>query len=155
MLKRFVECLSLALETLRTHKFRSALTVLGVVIGTATVMTVAAFISGLDQQFQKLVDSFAGKHSVFIFKFDPTFDGGDQEERMRKPLTLQDAIAIRDTCPAIEYVSPRVSPWDTEMRVHANGEEVWSVNGQCAGVWPDYGRMETTGVEKGRFFNEA
>src|SRR5688572_25267150 len=104
MIRRFTECLWLALDTLRTHKFRSLLTVLGVVIGTCTVMTVAAFISGLDQQFGKMIDSFVGRRSVFVFKFDPTFNGGNSpEERMRKALTLEDAIALKEGCSALEY----------------------------------------------------
>jgi putative ABC transport system permease protein len=155
MFKRFAECFWLALDTLRTNKFRSMLTILGVVIGTCTVMTVAGFISGLDQQFSKMIDSFVGRRSVFVFKFDPTFNGGNSpEERMRKALTLDDAIALKESCPSLELVTPRVSPWDADLRVHANGEEIWSINGQCAGVWPEYGRMDTASVDQGRFFNE-
>lgn len=155
--RRTTESVALAFDTLRSHKFRSTLTVLGVVIGTATVMTVAAFISGLDGQFEKLIDSFAGRHSVFVFKFDPTFNHGNNltpEERKRKNLTIDDAEALRAGCPSIQYVSARVSPWDADLKVAANGVELWSVNGQCAGVEPDFGRMETAGVENGRFFNE-
>jgi len=155
-LRRTTESVALAFDTLRTHKFRSTLTVLGVVIGTAPVMTVAAFISGLDSQFEKLIDSFAGRHSVFVFKFDPTFNHGSNltpEERKRKNLTIEDAEALRE-CASIQYVSSRVSPWDADLKVAANGMELWSVNGQCAGVEPDYGRMETAGVDLGRFFNE-
>jgi putative ABC transport system permease protein len=156
-LRRITESVALAFDTLRTNKFRSALTILGVVIGTATVMTVAAFISGLDSQFEKLIDSFAGRHSVFVFKFDPTFNHGSNltpEERKRKNLTIEDAEALRQECASVQYVSARVSPWDADLKVSANGTELWSVNGQCAGVQPDFGRMETAGVEIGRFFNE-
>ena len=60
----------MAFATLHAHKFRSFLTVLGVVIGTVTVMVIASFISGLDQKFKHDIESF-GTNTVFIYKFDP------------------------------------------------------------------------------------
>ena len=104
---RFSESLSLALTTLRGHKFRSFLTIFGVVIGTLTVMSVSAFISGLDKKFQDEMTVF-GTRSLWIYKFDPTFSTGRRsfEERTRKPITYEDAMAIREQCPSIEVVAP-------------------------------------------------
>ena len=61
------ENLSLALDTLRTHKFRSFLTVLGVLIGTTTVIAVASIIAGLDQQLVQMAEQF-GTQSLWIYK---------------------------------------------------------------------------------------
>ncbi|HYT49294.1 MAG TPA: ABC transporter permease, partial [Pyrinomonadaceae bacterium] len=93
----------MAFATLRAHKFRSFLTVLGVVIGTVTVMVIASFISGLDQQFKKDIESF-GTNVVFIYKFDPGIHTGrlSPEERMRKPISYEDALAIREQCPSVK-----------------------------------------------------
>jgi putative ABC transport system permease protein len=52
------ENLWLALDTLRTHKFRSLLTVLGVLIGTTTVILVASIIAGLDTQLVQAAEQF-------------------------------------------------------------------------------------------------
>ena len=52
------ENLLLALDTLRTHKFRSFLTVLGVVIGTTTVIAVTSLIAGLDKQLVDVAEQF-------------------------------------------------------------------------------------------------
>src|SRR5215813_12549830 len=82
------ESFRMAFETLRAHKFRSFLTVLGVVIGTVTVMVIASFISGLDHKFTQAIESF-GTNTVFIYKFDPGIHTGrlTPEERMRKPIS--------------------------------------------------------------------
>ena len=102
------ENLLLALDTLRTHKFRSALTVLGVLIGTTTVIGVASIITGLNN---KLVDTMEqyGSRSIFIYKFEPGIRFNlTREERMRKPLQYEDAMAVRDNCPDVEGVAVEI-----------------------------------------------
>ena len=78
------ENLLLALDTLRTHKFRSLLTILGVLIGTTTVIVVASVFAGLDAQVSEAAKGF-GTRTLFIFKFDPGIHVGrlSKEERMR------------------------------------------------------------------------
>jgi putative ABC transport system permease protein len=98
------ENLLLALDTLRTHKFRSFLTILGVLIGTMTVISVAAIFKGLDQQMVDAMEGF-GTRSLFIFKFEPGINLQlTREERLRKPLTYEQAMGIKDQCPAVEAV---------------------------------------------------
>src|SRR3954467_1605240 len=97
-----LENVRIALSTLRAHLLRSFLTVLGVVIGTTTVIVIAAFVSGIDTRFKAEIESF-GTRSLFIYKFDAAFNiNPSQEERTRKPLTYEDGMAMRDLCPAIE-----------------------------------------------------
>jgi ABC-type antimicrobial peptide transport system permease subunit len=98
------ENLLLALDTLRGHKFRSFLTILGVLIGTLTIISVAAIIKGLDQQIVDAAEGF-GTRSLFIFKFEPGISFHlSREERLRKPLTYEHAMAIKEQCPAVEAV---------------------------------------------------
>lgn len=107
-LRNIRENLLLALDTLRTHKFRSALTVLGVLIGTTTVIGVASIITGLNN---KLVDTMEqyGSRSIFIYKFEPGIRFNlTREERMRKPLQYEDAMAIRDNCPDVQDVAVEI-----------------------------------------------
>ena len=61
------ENLLLALDTLRTHKFRAFLTILGVLIGTATVIGVASIFKGLDQQMVEMMEGF-GTRTLFVYK---------------------------------------------------------------------------------------
>src|SRR5918992_6187098 len=100
------ENLKMALSTLRANKLRSFLTVFGVVIGIITVMLIASFISGIDVSVKNEVESF-GTRSIYLTKFDPGIQFGrrSREERMRKELTYDDAIALR-ALPAIELSVP-------------------------------------------------
>ena len=91
----------MAFDTLWQNKLRSFLTILGVVIGTMTVIVIAAFVSGIDSQVAKEIESF-GTNSIYIFKFDPGFNfNPTAEERQRKPISYDDAMAIRDQCPSV------------------------------------------------------
>ena len=58
------ENLLLALDTLRTHKVRAFLTILGVLIGTATVICVASIFTGLDKQLVEMAEGF-GTRTLF------------------------------------------------------------------------------------------
>ena len=96
-----LENLRMGLDTLWQHKLRSLLTILGVVIGTMTVIVIAAFVSGIDARVSKEIESF-GTNSIYIYRFDPGFNfNPTQEERMRKPLSYEDTLAIRGECPSV------------------------------------------------------
>ena len=107
------ENVKMGLDTLWQHKLRSALTVLGVVIGTMTVIVIAAFVSGIDARVSKEIESF-GTNSIYIYRFDPGFNfNPSQEERMRKPLSYEDTLAIQAECPSILYAAAFMSPVDS------------------------------------------
>ncbi len=147
------ENLSLALETLRSHKFRSFLTVLGVLIGVTTLVGVASVISGLDNQFTAVADEF-GTRSIFIFKWTPGINFHlTREERLRKPLTYDDGMAIRDQCPDVEAVGVQAVNWGNPAVVKYRNAEM--LGGQLVGETPDAMRVGNTNVAEGRSFNEA
>jgi ABC-type antimicrobial peptide transport system permease subunit len=103
------ENLLLALDTLRTHKFRAFLTTLGVLIGTATVISVASILTGLDQQVVDMAEGF-GTRTLFIFKFDPGKVGPlTREERLRKSVTYEQAMAVEELCPSVQAVGVELS----------------------------------------------
>lgn len=149
----FSESLKMALDTLRAHKFRSFLTVLGVVIGTVTVMVIASFISGLDNKFQQEIEVF-GTNTIFVYKFTPGLNMGriPRELRMRKPITYEDAMAIKANCPSVQYVAPMLSPPDV-VKVRYQDEELYVT--QVQGTLPDYERMASVNIIEGRFFNDS
>lgn len=153
----FYENLLMAFDTLRHHKLRSFLTILGVVIGTVTVIVIAAFVSGIDARVSKEIESF-GTNSIYAFKFEPGFNfNPSAEERMRKPLTEEDADAIRNECVNCEFVSPFMSPVDfiagpfTE-RVNVRNKEIEMTNATVQGAASDYFQMGVTNLAEGRYF---
>src|SRR5439155_10150251 len=98
----------LALSTVREHKLRSFLTVLGVIIGTGAVIGVGSIIAGLDGAITNLLRSF-GPTTVIVTK-TPAMGNATRKDRQRKPLTYEDSVAIAERCPAVEHVSPFLFP---------------------------------------------
>ncbi|NNE98846.1 MAG: FtsX-like permease family protein [Pyrinomonadaceae bacterium] len=151
------ENLRMALDTLRKNKLRSFLTILGVAIGTITVIVIAAFVSGIDARVSKEIESF-GTNSIYAFKFDPGFNfNPSMEERTRKPLTEKDADAIREECSNCLLVSPFMSPVDFTAgpfaeRVMIRNRDVEMSNATVTGSSSDYFQMGVSTLAEGRYF---
>src|ERR1700681_24048 len=101
--------IGLALNTVREHKLRSFLTVLGVIIGTGTIIAVGSIIAGLDGAVTGVLRSF-GTNTAIVFKFPIGFQTRTAEDLRRKPITYEDGLAIARRCPSVAYVSPYLIP---------------------------------------------
>jgi putative ABC transport system permease protein len=146
------ENLLLALDTLRTHKFRAFLTVLGVLIGTMTVIGVASIFKGLDQQVVDVAEAF-GTRTLFIFKWDPGIKFNvTREEWMRKPLTYDDMLAIRDDCPSVETASAETFRWGPDVTTKYKGREM--LNTEFRGATPAHFGNIGAELKDGRLFND-
>jgi putative ABC transport system permease protein len=98
------ENLLVALDTLRSRKVRSGLTILGIVIGVTSVISVAAIIDGLNGLIQSRVKSF-GSRSFFITRIPPgttPFTRMSAKIRTRKYLEISDAQYLRDNVPGLD-----------------------------------------------------
>ena len=103
----FTNGIVLALHTIRNHKLRAFLTVLGVIIGTGTIIGVSAILTGFDASVAGVLRSF-GPNSIIVFKFPVGTRApatSRPEERTRKDLTYLNAINIRERCKSVEDVS--------------------------------------------------
>jgi len=151
------ENLKMAMSTLLGNKLRSFLTVFGVVIGVITVMLIASIISGIDVSVKKEVESF-GTRSIFISKYNPGIHVGrmSREERMRKELTYDDAIALSNL-PAVEIAVPFLDITNNffgqKLLVSGGGKTTASVALQ--GTLPEFERAGTQIVSEGRFFSQS
>ncbi len=110
-MRLMLSVIRLALITLRENKVRSFLTVLGVIIGTGTIIAVGSIIAGMDGAITGVIRSM-GTNTAIVMKMrmGPGFNARTAEERQRKPLTWQNAVAIADRCPSVEHVSPYLLP---------------------------------------------
>ena len=106
-----VSGVGMALDTIRGHKMRAVLTMLGVIIGTGAVIGVGSILAGLDGAITNILKSF-GPNTLVVFKFKIGVRTGDltPEEMRRKPLSYENARAISDRCPAVQHVSPYLFP---------------------------------------------
>ncbi|MGH9939682.1 MAG: ABC transporter permease, partial [Blastocatellia bacterium] len=130
------ELFTQAMTTLWSHKFRSFLTVLGVVIGTATVIGVASLAKGLETGMKEQIEQF-GSNVAFVSRFGGGPRHGDftEEERKRKPITLEDAVALSQL-PSATAASPILRPPGMPPTVKFRGNEVRTP--QVRGVWAGY-----------------
>jgi putative ABC transport system permease protein len=148
----FLNGLVLAIQTIRTHKLRAFLTVLGVIIGTGTIIGVAAILTGFDANVTAVLSSF-GPNSIIVFKFPvgPRTSDLTPEERTRKDLTYQNAADIRERCKSVEDVSSML--FSNEMdNVHYKGNDLYNVN--LMGVEEAYARGGQVEIHLGRFFTD-
>lgn len=144
----------LALGALWSNKFRSSMTILGVLIGVWSVIAMTSLIQGLDNAVQGSIDEL-GSNVLFIDRFPPetNYDDLTEEERNRKYMTVDEADAIRENCPAVAAVSPENHHWGQ------SGGNVIKYKGNKAnrpaivGVVPDYQKVHNVSVSSGRFIS--
>jgi putative ABC transport system permease protein len=148
----FLNGLALALQTIRTHKLRAFLTVLGVIIGTGTIIGVAAILTGFDANVTAVLRSF-GPNSIIVFKFPvgPRTSNLTPEERTRKDLTYQNAVDIRERCKSVEDVSSMLFA-NGMVNLHYKGNDLYDVN--LMGVEEAYARGGQVDIHLGRFFTD-
>src|SRR5471030_1598535 len=100
----FKETVTMALDTLRANKLRSGLTILGIVIGVMTVITISSVINGLNTSVSGMVESL-GTNVLWVFRFPVIGVRPTTEMLTRKQLTYDDAMAIAEL-PHVVAVSP-------------------------------------------------
>ena len=149
----FLNAISLALQTIRAHKMRAVLTVLGVVMGTGTIIGVGAILTGFDASITAVLESF-GPNSMIIFKFPmgPRTSGLTGEERTRKDLTFENAVDIRDKCDACQDVSPMLLVQGNSIYARYKGNDVYGIS--FLGIDEAYANEGQVDMSAGRFFTE-
>ncbi|MFN7927786.1 MAG: ABC transporter permease [Blastocatellia bacterium] len=151
--QHFRELVAQAMTTLWSHKFRSFLTVLGVVIGTATTIAVSSIVSGMEQSFKEQIEQF-GTNTAFVSRFNggPRFGDLTEEERKRKPISYEDAVAVSQL-PLVEAASPVLRPDSVPPVVKYRDTQVQTSN--VRGVWAAYARTRDVQLETGRFLTDT
>ncbi len=152
----FGENMRFALLAVRAHKLRAALTVLGIVVGVATVIAMVSIVTGFNNNMIRNFQSF-GATLVLFQKYEPRFGPGGprpEGELRRKNLTLEDAAALRAAVPEMRAVSPQRYLWDnTDYHLKFRDNEVRSP--RVFGVITEYPIATNRVVAQGRFFTEA
>ncbi|MGB7208525.1 MAG: ABC transporter permease [Pyrinomonadaceae bacterium] len=144
------ESAAMAVDTLRTNKLRSSLTILGVTVGVVTVMFMVSIIQGLNRSFAEQLEAI-GTNIIYAVKFDPSFGRQPtQEERMREDLTLEDADVLRAELRSIVGVSPLQRTLAETVRY----KDKQSDTPILIGATPYYEEVHSQYVGRGRFLND-
>ena len=147
----------MALDSVRGHKFRSFLTVLGIVIGVMTAICIASLITGMRQNIIAMIEEY-GTNNIYAFHLSTgPRTTEDRSERTRKPLTVADADAIKAQAPAVEDVAwfaPNVGynggPFDDNITYQGRNYR-W---GNTTGVSANHADLTNVTLREGRLITE-
>jgi len=150
------EAVRMAFDTLRSNKLRSSLTVLGIVIGVMTVITISSVINGLNSNISGLVSSL-GTNVIWVFRFPVIGVRPTTEMLTRKQLTYDDAEAIK-TLPHIVDVVPSLRYTDFQFNsgsVTVKYGQQKSENVSLEGTTPSNSSVYDFDMTQGRYFNQG
>ena len=151
----FREIVSMALDTLRANKMRSALTIVGVVIGITAIVGMTSLIRGFDRSLRAMIEEL-GPTTIFIAKFSGVsfMSGQDFIDLIRRPnLTPDDARAV-GRLPSVRWVDLLLGGDIEETeRIVYRGEKTKAM--PIIGASEYFAQVGFVPVETGRFFTSA
>jgi putative ABC transport system permease protein len=130
------------------HKFRSLLTMLGIILGVSSLVAMSALVSGMEKGAKEALVAIGGLEKVRI---EP--QGIPVEQRhlsdQATGITINDVQALEQSAPLVTLLSPEMRVFAT-LTAHGKKFRPWN----CVGVWPAALEMNEHVVEHGRMFNE-
>jgi putative ABC transport system permease protein len=144
-MKKWYNLVSTVWVGLSTHKLRSFLTILGVVIGVASVITLMSIGQGSQESILSNIESM-GTKKITIRAGARMFGG--VRSAAANTLTMEDAQAIAGQVPDVTMVS---STYSSNLQVVVGGE---NMNSSVSGVTPEYQEVENLEIASGSFFSE-
>ena len=147
----------MAVDSIYTHKFRSFLTILGIVVGVITAIVVASILTGMRQSIVSIVEDF-GTNNIYAFHLSTGFGPRNRDERNRKPLTEDDANAILGQTTSVEdiaLVNPGIGNFGPSFDDTMTYEGRSFRRANVDGVSPNYDRISNMVLREGRFISES
>ncbi len=149
---QIMEAFLIAVSSIITHKLRSSLTLLGVIIGMMTIISTMAVIQGLQDLMEEEMRSLSA--GVFqVQRYDVNMGMGNHHRRrhFRPKLGMQEVRAIQRNVPLARVVAPEVWDWGNVVRFE---NEATPPNITMCGGTPGTAVNNSWEVAEGRFFNE-
>ena len=146
---KLINAIFIGLKDIWSHKFRSLLTMLGIVLGVASLVAMAAIVKGMENGMKESMIAMGGADKVRIVEEDvPIFQRHLEDQAPGK--TMRDVMALRQNAPLIELISPQM-----ELgygRVTRGGKNTFP--SETLGVWPAALKIDFFEVEHGRYFSD-
>jgi putative ABC transport system permease protein len=143
----FLRCLQTALGNLSSNKLRSALTMLGVIIGVGAVIVMVSIVEGARAQIVAEFERLGSQ--LILIAYQPERREREKATHRLDGLTMDDLHAIATQCDLIERVSPEFPMGEQPARYRDRETDV-----RPQGVGPEYGRLRDAPLARGRFINE-
>lgn len=143
----------MAADSVIGNKFRSILTILGIVIGILTFVVVASILTGMRQTIVKMFEDY-GTNNVYLFHLSTGFGPSNRDERNRKPLTMDDANAILAQAPNVNdiaTVAVNIGSWGTgfdDNMIYKDKNYRWA---KTDGVTANYADISNLKLKEGRW----
>jgi putative ABC transport system permease protein len=147
----------MAIDSIYSNKFRSGLTILGIVVGVITAIVVASILTGMRQSIVSIVEEY-GTNNIYAFHLSTGMGGANRDERNRKVLTDDDADAIMaqsSTVEDIALVDPGIGnfgPSFNDNMTYEGRNYRWA---NVDGVTPNYDRIANLALSEGRWLTDA
>lgn len=151
-----IEVLKMAYDSVISHKFRSFLTILGIVVGILTAVVVASILTGMRQSIVAMFEEY-GTNNIYLFHLSTGFGPSNRDERNRKALTMDDATAILSQSTAVEdiaTVAVNIGSWGTgfdDNMIYKDKNYRWALTD---GVTPNYPEITNLVMREGRWLTE-
>ena len=151
------EVLKMSIDSIFSHKFRSFLTILGIVVGVITAIVVASILTGMRQSIVSIVEEY-GTNNIYAFHLSTGIGARSRDERNRKPLTDDDATAILAQSTAVNditTIAPQIGSFNGKFDdnvVYEGKNYRWALTD---GVQPNYMEITNLALRSGRFISEA
>ncbi len=152
-----VEVMKMSLDSIAGHKFRSALTILGIVVGIITAVVVASILTGMRQSIVSIVEEY-GTNNIYAFHLTTGMGAPNRDERNRKPLVDEDAIALMQqstTINNIALINPGIGnfgpSFDDNMKYEGRNYRWANVDG----VSTNYDQIVNLSIREGRWLTDA
>ncbi len=139
----------IGLKEVWAHKFRSLLTMFGVVLGVASLVGMSAIIQGMENGLRESMVAMGGADKVLLQQ-QPVPSYQDHLADQAPGRTMADVLALKKGAPLLRIVSPEMS---VDEVVASRGEKRLSPE-ETVGAWPEVLDMNLHTVEHGRFFNQ-
>jgi putative ABC transport system permease protein len=151
---KFIETLKLALSAVWAHKLRSALTLLGMIIGVAAVVVVVSLIQGFNTYVDEKIAGIGAKsYTIQRFGFEDWKDTDTiaEAQRRNKELTLEDYEFLRSRLSLTDKLGAGARPQRSQVK---RGTEILD-EVPVDGKMPILGEIERVDVADGRYFTQA
>ena len=146
------EGVRLALYAIRSNKFRSLMTIIGVMIGVGAVILVNTIMDGFNEYAEASIDKI-GSNVMYVTKWDEDtdFDNLTDAQRRRPDIRMIEANAILEMCPLVRAVSPEKKKWDNIAKYE---NRQIRIPDDFRGCWPEQPIVTNREVAYGRFIDE-